>query len=218
VVDPAWAAVDWTLGRAVRTARFWWIATGYCSGLFAWYAVQVHQTKYLVEIGFTPTDAAWALGLVSVAGIPGQITLGHLSDRIGREWVWTVGSLGFVICYAALLGLGRAPTPALLAVMVGAQGLLGYGYTSVIGAIGAEIFQGRHYGAIFGTLMLAAIGGGAAGPWVTGALHDATGGYAVAFWICIVSSVLSAVAIWRAAPRRVRAVAGRAPRRVTESA
>jgi len=44
VVDPAWAAVDWTLGRAVRTARFWWIATGYCSGLFAWYAVQVHQT------------------------------------------------------------------------------------------------------------------------------------------------------------------------------
>src|SRR5258706_4085322 len=26
VVDPAWAAVDWTLGRAVRTARFWWIA------------------------------------------------------------------------------------------------------------------------------------------------------------------------------------------------
>src|SRR5246127_3024974 len=25
VVDAAWAAVDWTLGRAVRTARFWWI-------------------------------------------------------------------------------------------------------------------------------------------------------------------------------------------------
>src|SRR5262249_3939836 len=26
VVDPAWAAVDWTLGRAVRTSRFWWLA------------------------------------------------------------------------------------------------------------------------------------------------------------------------------------------------
>src|SRR5438093_2077710 len=25
VVDAAWAAVDWTLGRAVRTGRFWWI-------------------------------------------------------------------------------------------------------------------------------------------------------------------------------------------------
>ena len=41
------------------------------------------------------------------------------------------------------------------------------------GTIGAEIFQGPHYGTIFGTLMLAAIGGGAAGPWLTGVLHDA---------------------------------------------
>ncbi len=103
VVDLAWAAVDWTLGRAMRTTRFWWIMVGYFCGLFAWYAVQVHQTKYLVEIGFSPTDAAWALGVVSLAGIPGQIALGHLSDRIGREWVWTVGGLGFVICYIALL-------------------------------------------------------------------------------------------------------------------
>ncbi len=65
VVDPAWAAVDWTLGRAARTARFWWIALAIHRRLFAWYAVQVHQTKYLIEIGFSPATAAWALGLVS---------------------------------------------------------------------------------------------------------------------------------------------------------
>src|SRR5437870_429537 len=29
IVDAAWVAVDWTLGRAMRTARFWWIAGGY---------------------------------------------------------------------------------------------------------------------------------------------------------------------------------------------
>src|SRR6185503_14909827 len=112
--------------------------------------VQVHQTKYLVEVGFSPTHAAWALGGVSLAGIPGQIVLGHVSDRIGREWVWTVGSLGFALCCLALLGLRQAPTPALLSLMVVAQGLLGYGLTSVIGAIPAEIFQGPHYGTIFG--------------------------------------------------------------------
>ncbi|WP_438810681.1 hypothetical protein, partial [Proteus mirabilis] len=42
IVDPAWAAVDWTLGRALRTARFWWLALGYFCGLYVWYAVQVH--------------------------------------------------------------------------------------------------------------------------------------------------------------------------------
>jgi MFS family permease len=214
VVDAAWAAVDWTLGRAVRTTRFWWITLGYFTALYAWYAVQVHQTKYLVEIGFSPASAAWALGFVSLAGIPGQITLGHISDRIGREWVWTVASLGFAICYLALLLLRDSPTPALLYLMVISQGLLGYGITSVVGAIPAEIFQGRHYGTIFGTLMLSAVVGGATGPWVTGALHDVTGDYTLAFWIATGCTVVSAVTIWLAAPRKVRAVAGRV-RRVT---
>jgi MFS family permease len=209
VVDAAWVAVDWTLGRAMRTARFWWIAGGYFCGMFAWYAVQVHQTKYLVEIGVSSTHAAWALGFVSLAGIPGQIALGHVSDRIGREWVWTIGSLGFALCYLALLGLRYGPTPTLLYLMVVSQGMLGYGLTSVIGAVPAEIFQGPYYGTIFGTLMLTAIVGGAAGPWVTGTLHDATGSYSLAFWIAIGCSALSAGAIWFAGPRRVRAVAGR---------
>jgi MFS family permease len=209
VVDATWAAVDWTLGRAARTARFWWIALGYFLGLFAWYAVQVHQTKYLIEIGFRPGDAAWALGIVSLAGIPGQIALGWLSDRIGREWVWTVGALGFAICYVALLMLADSPTMPLLYLMVVSQGMLGYGLTSVVGAIPAEIFQGRHYGSIFGTLMLSSIAGGAVGPWVTGVLHDHTGTYTLAFQIAIACSVVSAVAIWLAAPRKVRVVSGR---------
>src|SRR5271157_2167055 len=72
VVDPEWAAVDWTLARAVRTRRFWWIMLGYFCAMFAWYAVQVHQTKYLVELGFSPLLAGWALGVVSAVSIPGQ--------------------------------------------------------------------------------------------------------------------------------------------------
>lgn len=212
VVDAAWVAVDWTLVRALRTARFWWIVVAYVTGMFAWYAVQVHQTKYLVEIGFSPTDAAWALGFVSLVAVPGQVGFGHLSDRIGREWIWTVGSLGFAVCYLTLLLMARTPTPTLLYLMIASQGTLGYSLTSVIGAIPAEIFEGRHYGTIFGTLMLASIVGGAAGPWVTGALHDATGSYTLAFSIAIGCSVISALAIWLAAPRKVRAVAGRVAR------
>jgi MFS family permease len=218
VVSGGGGAVFWPLGGAVRTARFWWIAAAYLTGLYAWYAVQVHQTKYLVEIGFSPGQAAWALGFVSLAGIPGQIGLGHLSDRIGREWVWTVGTAGFALCYVALLLLRETPTPALLWLMVVSQGMLGYGLTSVVGAIPAEIFQGRHYGTILGTLMLAAIGGGAAGPWVSGALYDRTGSYTVAWWIAIACCALSTVAMWLASPRGVRAVAGRVPRGVTGSA
>lgn len=209
VVDRAWTEIDWTLARALRTARFWWIALGYACAMYAWYAVQVHQTKYLIEAGFSGVYAGWALGFVSFVAIPGQITLGHVSDRIGREWVWTVGCLGFVLCYAALLVMRAIPHPALLWCMVLAQGLLGYGLTSVFGAIPAEIFQGRHYGTIFGTLSTAAMTGGALGPWATGALYDATGNYALAFGIAIGCSALSILCIWCAGPRQIRAVAGR---------
>jgi MFS family permease len=213
IVDPAWAATTWTLARAVRTPRFWWIALGYFCGLYAWYAVQVHQTKYLTEIGVSPMEAAWALGLVSLVGVPGQIIFGHVSDRIGREWVWAIGCAGFVICCAALIALQAGTTPWLLYTMVVAQGFLGYSLTSVLGPIVAEIFEGPHFGAIFGTVMLVAIGGGAVGPWVTGVLHDITGTYVGAFWLALALSLVSAAAIFIAAPRKVRLVAGQAAKR-----
>jgi MFS family permease len=208
VVDPDWAGIDWTLRRAVRTPRFWWLALGYFGGLYIWYAVQVHQTKYLLDIGFSPSVGVWALGVVSLLGIPGQIALGHLSDRLGREWVWTVSCLGFAICFAALIALAHIPSLILVYVMVFAQGALGYGLTSILGAVVFEIFQGKHYGSIFGSVMLAGLAGGAAGPLVTGVLHDLSGSYAVAFAIGIGVSVLSATAIWMASPGKVRAVAG----------
>ena len=208
VVDQASVALEWTLARALRTARFWWIALGFVCALFAWYAIQVHQTKYLIEVGFSPIVAAWALGIVSVVGIPGQIGLGALSDRIGREWIWTAGCAGFAICYAALIALESAPSPVLLWVMVIAQGSLGYALTSVMGPIVAEIFEGPHYGAVFGMLTVALIGGGAAGPWVTGVIHDMTGSYRLAFLLAIALCAVSALAIWLAAPRKVRLVPG----------
>lgn len=208
VVDPAWAAIDWTLGRAARTARFWWIVVGFFAALYAWYAVQVHQTKYLVEVGFGPMEAAWALGLVAIFAIPGQIALGALSDRIGREWIWTTACAGFGICYAALIALEAGPSQTVLYIMVIAQGMFGYSLTSVMGPIVVEIFEGPHYGTIFGTLTIALISGGAAGPWVTGLVYDLTGGYRLAFLAAIACCAVSAAAIWFAAPRKVRRVAG----------
>ena len=211
IVDPAWAATDWTLSLAMRTARFWWIAIGYFCGLYIWYAVQVHQTKFLLDIGFSPTVGVWALGVVSLLGIPGQIWLGHLSDRIGREWVWAISCIGFMICFAALVALKFSPSLWLVYLMVLTQGALGYGLTSVMGPVVLEIFQGKHYGSIFGTIMLAALAGGAAGPWATGLLHDITGSYTIAFAVGIGVSLLSAIAIWQASPGKVRAVAGKMP-------
>jgi MFS family permease len=123
--------------------------------------------------------------------------------------VWAIGNAGFVLTYVALLLLESRPSGPLLWLMVIAQGGIGFGMTAVFGAIAAEIFEGRHYGSIFGTLMFAAISGGAAGPWTAGAIHDATGSYAAAWWLAIGACAVAVLAIARASPGKVRAVAGR---------
>ena len=209
IVDTKWAAIEWTPTRALRTGRFWWLALGYSLGTFIWYEVQIHQTKYLIEVGFSPMQAAWALGLVAMVAVPGQIALGALSDRIGREIVWSIACAGFAVSYSALLALEGNPSPTLLYVMVLSQGVLGYVITGLIGPIASEIFEGPRFGAIFGLLSMALIGGGAAGPFVAGVLYDMTGNYRIAFALAIPLAGLSAIAIWMAAPRKVRAVAGR---------
>jgi MFS family permease len=214
IVDPAWAATEWTVARALRTGRFWWIVLGFFCGGFVWYAVQVHQTEYLIEIGFTPMKAAWALGLVAGVAVPGQIVLGALSDRIGREIVWTISCAGFGISYAALLALAGGQSQGLLYLMILSQGMLGYGMTAIMGPIAAEIFEGPHFGSIFGLLSVALVGGGAAGPFVAGIVHDETGSYNGAFSVSILLCLVSAAAIWLAAPRRIRLVAGRMPTRI----
>ena len=135
-----------------------------------------------------------------------------MSDRIGREWAWAIGCAGFVICYLALIALQGGPTPWLVYAMVLAQGFLGYSVTAVLGPIVAEIYEGPHFGAIFGSVMLAAIGGGAAGPWITGLLYDRTGNYIGAFWLALLLACVSAGAVFMAAPRKVRRVAGRMPK------
>ena len=212
IVDHAWAATDWTLALAVRTARFWWLGLAMATCLYAWYAVQVHQTKYLDDIGFSPQLAAYALGLVGLTGSAGQIGLGFLSDRIGREWVWTLSLSGFGLCYALLLVLHDQPSHVLLYSMVAAQGLLGYGVSAVYGAVAVEIFQSRHYGTIYGTLSVAGSLGAAVGPWLTGLVYDQTGTYAPAFWLAIGLCGVSIISMWMVAPRKVRLVAGRVGR------
>lgn len=212
VVDHAWAAIDWTLARALRTARFWWLASAMFAAMFSWYTVQVHQTKYLIEVGHAPMYAAWALGFVSLVAVPGQILMGHLSDRFGREWVWASGNAGFALTYILLIVMREVPGTTLLWTMVFVQGFIGYGLTGAMGAAVAEIFQGRNFGSIFGMLMGIGMAGGALGPWLAGAIHDATGSYSPVFALAIACSVASAVCLVIAAPRKVRLVAGRVSR------
>jgi MFS family permease len=216
VVDKEWVETDWTLVKAMKTATFWWMSLACSSALYVWYAVQVHQTKYLIEIGYSDIEAAFALGLVGFAGVLSQIYLGHLSDRIGREWVWSISTLGFMISCYLLLEMEATPSLIMMYTMVILQGI-GYGLATVYGSMPADVFQGKGYGVIFGTISTMALVGGAVGPWLTGLLYDNSGNYHLAFHVIIGMSALSIFSVWIAAPRKRRLVAGQAEKRAARA-
>jgi len=141
----------------------------------------VHQTIFLIETGFDSKLAATALALFGLFRIVGQIVIGALSDRIGREWAWTISLLGYVACYACLLGLNIMLSLLLLHLMVAVQGLLGFGLASIYGAVSAEVFAGPKFATIFALAKLDGNLGTGAGPWITEHIFDNTGSYEMAF-------------------------------------
>ncbi len=209
IVDKAFAAIDWTYARIAREPRFWAVVFAYLFSLFNHYAVQVHQTKFFIEAGFSVSEGAWALGLMVLIGIPGQIAVGWISDRIGREWGWALAMLGYIICFITFLFMLEGASHWQLYLCVAAVGLLGAGTAPLFGAIGAELFGGRWYGRVFGLLGVACSIGAASGAWLTGVLYDVTGSYAFGFQMCIGFAIASAVCIGYAGPGRVRPVSGR---------
>jgi MFS family permease len=69
--------------------------SGYFCGLYIWYAVQVHQTKYLLDMASVRASRSgpWARSACSV--FPARSCSTSL-DRLGREWIWTASCMGFV--------------------------------------------------------------------------------------------------------------------------
>lgn len=193
-----------TVAQALAMPAFWFLALSTFAMLWTWYSIQVHQTQYLLDIGFSADMGALALAAVSALGVIGQINGGWMADRLGREGAWTIGCAGFALCYVLLIIMSNAPSMLLLWLMIIAQGFFGYGLTAVFASAPADLFQGRNYSSIFGVLSVSAALGGGAGPFFTGLLYDLDGNYTRAFTLAIIWSAVSIAAMWLAAPRRAR--------------
>ena len=205
IVDKEWALQDWTLARAVKTARFWWLAMLFLLwGLYA-YTFIVHQVPYLTDAGYTRAFAARIVSIFGALGVAGSVCT-FISDRIGREFTFTLASgsaLAGVIVIMLIQNTLHPWMPYLYGVLFGFPlGLC----SGVALATAADLFQGKHFGAIMGVLVGLLIGGGAIGPWLAGYIFDVTGNYAQAFPLIYFSVFASAAFIWLAAPRKVRKV------------
>jgi MFS family permease len=195
---------DWAVKDAARTRHFWLLFAVYlCTGLGS-FLVSLHQLAFAVDVGFDKLYAATVLGVGSFLAIAGTIFTGTISDYIGRErsaiLAYGISIVG-VVCALFITGPQQRWLLWLHACFFG----LTWGARGpAITAKTADLFPGRHLGAILGVITIGAGIGSAVGSWAAGWIFDISGSYRLAFLLAIASYLGGCVAFWtlRDPPRR----------------
>jgi MFS family permease len=210
IANPDWAAMDWTLSKAVKTGRLWLLAF---TTFAMWGVMQqllvTHHVAFAIDVGYPKIYASSVLSLFGVMYAFGSLA-GLISDRIGREMTITIATvigISGVLVLSFIKDTSQSWMLYYYALSLGA----GIGLSSpTIAASVTDIFQGPRVGSVVGFVWAGFSAGGAIGPWLGGWLFELSGNYSIAFVICIILYALACGSIWLAAPRKVRLVPGHA--------
>ena len=209
VVNEEWASRSWTVRQAVATRPFWLLSFSLFLGNFATQSIFAHQVAFFVDRGLEALIASYFVGIVGVVSIGSKILWGVLSDKIGREVTYTIGmacSISGIIFLIVFNIFPCSSLPYFYAFFFG----VGYAVTAALPPlITADLFEGKAYGGIFGSLMIFVSVGGASGVWFAGFIYDRVGSYLPVFIILTACLFFSNFGIWWAAPRRIRMVPGK---------
>jgi MFS family permease len=114
-VAEAVAAIEWTLGKAVRNPAFWGLASVFFFTSAGMFSVLVQAVAYLVELGYAPLQAASIYGLVGVLTPIGIIGFAWMDGRIGRHssaaiyYAFSLAGLGALWAAFGRAALGLHP-------------------------------------------------------------------------------------------------------------
>ena len=205
---PAEQAVPTSM-RAFLSDRIWWLLAQW-NILFAFGIgfIALHFAAMLQDRGATPAQSAWALSMLGLGGLVGNLAAGWLMDRMSPARLAVFLMLA-PMAAALLLYAGGGVPVALLA--GGVLGLCSGSDHSLGMLLARRYFSAETFGRASATQMVAAAVGGGLSPWLSGLLHDHSGSYDVALLIAATAFGLAALAAWRLpAAREARAGAGSA--------
>ena len=192
----ATVAGEWTVKRALTNPAFWCLFIARTLASMGNQIIVTHQIAHAVDVGYDKVFAASIFGIMGVVSIFGRVLFGYVSDIFRRDvvftWVQVVSSVGI----GALLVMHDSSSPWQLYTYAVFYGLGQGSRALVLSAISADVFQGRHFGAIFGYFTLSIGIGGAIGAWLGGYLFDMTRSYVIAFLVSLGCLIVSVVIVW----------------------
>lgn len=206
------ASQEWTLRRALTSGRYWALFFLYVFGFVGYQIMLVHQVARADELGYARGISSAVFSLAFAFTLVGSLLGGWVSDRLGREMVWTLGSLG------AASGLGLLalmPVGSGVGLLVTFAVVAGFGFglrLPMLNAIPADVYGGASFGRIYGSLNISGAIGATLGPWVAGYLYDVLGNYTFPLLLGSLALVMAGVLVWVVRPSHPhRPAAGHRP-------
>ena len=191
-----------TLRQALSSMSFWALTASFFFGVVSYNILLVHQLPRATVVGMDQSLSVSLFGMAGFFTFLGVIAGGSLSDRIARKWVFGAGSV-FAILGLALFASLQGPEETWKVVIYAIATGLGFGFRlPLLTVIPADIFRGRSFGKILGSLQVGGALGGFVGPYLAGSLFDILESYAVAFALAATAVGLSGLLVWIAATSR----------------
>jgi MFS family permease len=192
--EPARAPIELPgleVGEALRGRSMWLITLVQFlfASLFA--GLGQHIIAYLIDIGYNANVAARVLSMLFVFTTIGSLIAGPMADRVNARLATAATWFVTAIAVFALLGAGHFSALMVYAVLIGA---VGGAFGVLIPLLMLESLGIRRFGSLMGIAGVLSTLGYAAGPVVTGWIHDSTGSYVTAIWLFIGVSILCVVA------------------------
>jgi MFS family permease len=188
----------------LKSPRFWSLLLFPSLVSFGAYFIIVHHVKYLTDLG---VDRIWAASLFAGIGAWSggfRFFWGWFSDRRGREIAFTLGMICLTIGVLFLLlfeTIRARPILYLFAAFFGS----GWGATApLFMSISADLYKGKNFGWVYGTLEGVLGIGAALGAYVGGAVFDRTGSYFWGFILIMIFNLISIPLVWLVGPRKFR--------------
>jgi MFS family permease len=186
------------LRRILRHPSVWFLVIARLLATMGNHLTQVHIIAFFITAGYSPLLAASAVGAVGVVGVLGRPLSGTLSDILGREVIYTVGS-GMQICgIVALLTLGDGQRLWPIILFVALNGLSDGIGGLVVGAKAADLFPTRALGSVMGLVQMGRGLGIMVGPLLGGLLFDLQGNYVVAYLLAVTLVCIAIGCVWGA--------------------
>ena len=181
-------------GEVLRSLPFWLLSAAFFVGTMTGIAMTIHAIPFLLERGYGAGFAAFAVGLVGIAQIPGRAVFALIAGRLPRELA--VAAVFVLIAAGIALIVAVDTTAAALAglVLLG----MGNGMSTLARATAiADLYGGESYGVIAGVAAAGTTAARAAGP-VGAAVYAAAVGYVALLWTLAGIAVVAALLAYRA--------------------